>query len=484
MGKRILLADDSITIQKVIELTFSDEDFEVVTVGNGRQAIEKVEQVRPDVVLCDIVMPERDGYEVCEFIKTQPSLAHIPVLLLTGAFEPFDQERAKRVGCNGSLAKPFEPQTLIAKVQELLAQAARRPAVSSPAAAPPAPVAAAPPPPPVAAPAADEIVADFDEFEVISEGPETIAPTASGFDAFDPPPEPPALAEPEPPGPGTAIFEVEPDVADPSPFEAFDVPDAPPPPAPAPASPPPPPAAAPADLDYDDRTVAFSAEEVFGAVSQASAGQAWSPLEGDTEQASMLPPPPSVEGFEEAFDEPMPPPEPMPTAAAPDTVNFTPQDVPPPPVFEAQPAPAETEEVSFEVESTFERSAAETMPADAVFQEPPAPEEEYPLPVDALGAPSSGQTYPAVSQEPPAAPEAAASFADVASPSPEAAPDASEAAQVAVPVEMVEKIARRVVGEFSEKVVREIAWEVIPDLAEALIKKEIARLKAELQQLS
>ena len=109
MGKKILLADDSITIQKVIELTFSDEDFEVVTVGNGRLAVEKVQDVRPDLVLCDIIMPEKDGYEVCDFIKKTPSLAHIPVLLLTGAFEPFDQDRATRVGCDGSWP-PFSPR--------------------------------------------------------------------------------------------------------------------------------------------------------------------------------------------------------------------------------------------------------------------------------------------------------------------------------------------------------------------------------------
>ena len=137
MGKKILLADDSITIQKVIELTFSDEDFEVVTVGNGRLAIEKVQEVRPDLVLCDIIMPEKDGYEVCDFIKKNPATAQIPVLLLTGAFEPFDQERASRVGCDGFLAKPFEPQTLIAKVKELLNQGASRTAAVRPAAAAP-----------------------------------------------------------------------------------------------------------------------------------------------------------------------------------------------------------------------------------------------------------------------------------------------------------------------------------------------------------
>ena len=146
MGKKILLADDSITIQKVIELTFSDEDFEVVTVGNGRLAIEKVQETRPDLVLCDIIMPEKDGYEVCDFIKKNPATAQIPVLLLTGAFEPFDQERASRVGCDGFLAKPFEPQTLIAKVKELLSRggsrpSAARPAAAAPPSAPPAPAA-------------------------------------------------------------------------------------------------------------------------------------------------------------------------------------------------------------------------------------------------------------------------------------------------------------------------------------------------------
>jgi len=153
MGKKILLADDSITIQKVIELTFSDEDFEVVTVSNGRLALEKVQEVRPDLVLCDIIMPEKDGYEVCDVIKKNPATAHIPVLLLTGAFEPFDQERASRVGCDGFLAKPFEPQTLIAKVKELLNQAGGRPAAARPAAAPPtAPAYRAPAPTPPSPP--------------------------------------------------------------------------------------------------------------------------------------------------------------------------------------------------------------------------------------------------------------------------------------------------------------------------------------------
>ncbi len=123
MGHKILLADDSITIQKVIELTFSDEDFELHTVGNGQKAIDEIRSIMPHIVLCDIIMPEKNGYEVCEFIKSSADLKHIPVLLLTGAFEPFDQERARTAGCDGFLAKPFEPQTLISKVKELLVRA-------------------------------------------------------------------------------------------------------------------------------------------------------------------------------------------------------------------------------------------------------------------------------------------------------------------------------------------------------------------------
>jgi CheY-like chemotaxis protein len=118
---KLLLADDSVTIQRVIELTFADEDVEVLAVGDGQQAIERVQSDRPDIVLADVGMPERDGYEVAAFIKGNPQLAHIPVLLLTGAFEPVDEVRARAVGCDGVLVKPFEPQMVISRVRDLLA---------------------------------------------------------------------------------------------------------------------------------------------------------------------------------------------------------------------------------------------------------------------------------------------------------------------------------------------------------------------------
>jgi CheY-like chemotaxis protein len=147
MPHKLLLADDSVTIQRVIELTFADEDVQVLAVGDGKQAIARVQSDRPDIVLADVGMPERNGYEVAAFIKGDPELAHIPVLLLTGAFEPIDEARAQAVGCDGVLVKPFEPQMVINRVKDLLA--GRRPQgswSSSPAAQTPvrqaAPVAA------------------------------------------------------------------------------------------------------------------------------------------------------------------------------------------------------------------------------------------------------------------------------------------------------------------------------------------------------
>ena len=125
MPHKLLLADDSITIQRVIELTFADEDVQVFAVGDGKKAIASIESDRPDIVLADVGMPERDGYEVAEFIKGNPELAGIPVLLLTGAFEPIDETRARAVGCDGVLVKPFEPQMVINRVKDLLA--GRRP---------------------------------------------------------------------------------------------------------------------------------------------------------------------------------------------------------------------------------------------------------------------------------------------------------------------------------------------------------------------
>ena len=144
MPHTLLLADDSVTIQRVIELTFADEDVQVVAVSDGDQAIARLDAQLPDIVLADIGMPGKNGYEVARYIKHSPRLAHIPVVLLTGAFEPVDQVKAAEAGCDGVLAKPFEPQLVIGRVKELLGRSRRAlaslDAPSAPAAVPvPAP---------------------------------------------------------------------------------------------------------------------------------------------------------------------------------------------------------------------------------------------------------------------------------------------------------------------------------------------------------
>src|SRR3954471_13366071 len=106
MPRKLLLADDSLTMQKVVAITFAHEDFTVTVVDNGEDALARVRELRPDVVLADVVMPRRNGYELCEAIKSDPSTAAIPVLLLAGTFEAFDEARARAVGADGHVAKP------------------------------------------------------------------------------------------------------------------------------------------------------------------------------------------------------------------------------------------------------------------------------------------------------------------------------------------------------------------------------------------
>jgi CheY-like chemotaxis protein len=107
-GRKLLLADDSATIQKVIDLTFADEGVRVMAVGNGQEAIDQLLEFAPDIVLADVFMPARTGYEVCEYVKTNEKLKHIPVMLLVGSFEPFDEAEARRVGADDILTKPFQ----------------------------------------------------------------------------------------------------------------------------------------------------------------------------------------------------------------------------------------------------------------------------------------------------------------------------------------------------------------------------------------
>lgn len=121
MGYKILLADDSVTVQKIITLTFSDEGVDVVAVNNGDEAISRLQYLRPDLVMADVSIPGRSGYEICEFVKAHPEMNDTPVILLVPAFEPFDEERARRIGADYHLTKPFQSiRTLISTVKDLI----------------------------------------------------------------------------------------------------------------------------------------------------------------------------------------------------------------------------------------------------------------------------------------------------------------------------------------------------------------------------
>ncbi len=513
MGKKILLADDSITIQKVIELTFSDEDFDVVTVGNGRLAVERIQEVQPDIVLCDIIMPEKDGYEVCEFVKKNPATAQVPVLLLTGAFEPFDQDRATRVGSDGYLAKPFEPQTLISKVKELLGRPARSVAPPAPVAAAAAPKPPSPPPlPPLphAAPPAPPVHA-------APPAPPAVAPPVPGL-GQEPevtfiPEEPYAdVSKAEPAGvyAGEAVYSPEAVYTTPVQFQ-------------------PEPSASggegePATLDADfyqpaeapsggmpelvadeEGVGAFIAEEPMFAGEElvaepsagAPAGEAGVRWAQPTAEVSWEERAQAVSGsgeagptpvFEDVFEAPGA--AEAPAAGQPGSEGepmlleyeptFEPQlepeaapvaeQVPSVPtardLFEEQGMAFEAEERAAAAEPRLE-APAPAVPALAMVAEPPASAMAPPAssPAPAPPAESFAELRPAA--------------AAVTAPAP-ASP--SVAGDVSVPVDMVAQIAQRVVAQMTEKVVREVAWEILPDLAEALIKKEIERLTAELKE--
>ena len=143
---KILVADDNSNIQKMVGLALKDQGIDVVAVGNGEAAVRKISDIRPDLVLADVFMPVRNGYEVCRYVKEDLTLKHIPVILLVGAFDPLDEQEAQRVGADGVLKKPFvPPDPLISMVKSALTRAGI-------AIGPPPPVQKAPEPPRMGAP--------------------------------------------------------------------------------------------------------------------------------------------------------------------------------------------------------------------------------------------------------------------------------------------------------------------------------------------
>ena len=360
-GRKLLLADDSATIQKVIDLTFADEGVRVVAVGNGQEAIDQLLEVQPDIVLADIFMPARNGYEVCEYVKTNEKLKHIPVVLLVGSFEPFDEAEARRVGADDILTKPFQSiRRLIDRVGAL---------VTSPPVEKESPTAELPK---IEEPEEEEVRMDAHELEVTTA--DTL-PLDEALMEYEQKVEQPVAARESLPREETMKTETRNDSQGDS-----DV-----------------------LLDLGEfEPVHASADDDFV-------------LDLDDEPSEVAAPAYSAAPVR-TFVEP----EVKEAVAAASAYESTYQP-------QVHPSFAETQEVPFasEVQDVADVSVIEPEPV-------------------------------------------------VAEPEPVAASRGSISADTLSP-EMIDAIARRVVEMMSDKVVREIAWEVVPDLAELLIKQQLER---------
>ncbi|HET9211604.1 MAG TPA: response regulator [Thermoanaerobaculia bacterium] len=398
MKRRILLADDSVTIQKVIELTFMDEDYEVRAVSNGDEAVRLLPEMKPDFVIADVHMPGANGYEVCR--RSKELRPDVPVLLLVGTFEPFDEAQARAAGADSHLKKPFDSQELLQRVAALISA---RPAAAPAAAAGPTPTgvadwAAQAPPPPAAAPAAPAVPDWMSQPAQPSFG----ADTEPGLGTAS---IPEFAAEPS-----WGSFELEPEPA-PSPFAV----------PPAPAAPEPfdrepsfvlepepgyqPAAAEPVfSLEESEQSYAIR-EDVFGAPSELSLDEA------PQDRYILEEPGPVANEF-----------------------NWTP---------EPEPAPRAEEPVHF-----AEEPAAAAAPAWEV----PEPEPVYP--------PAPGQ--------PPYEPAPA-----------HASHPGNGNGRLSD--DDVDRIARRVVELLGDRTVRDVAWEVIPDMAEVIIRDRLRELESQVE---
>jgi CheY-like chemotaxis protein len=163
---RVLVVDDSLSVRKVVEKALAGRKMEVLSAASGAEAIERIERDRPDIVVCDVILPDKDGYQVCQFVRAHPTIAKMPVLLISGVVNSTVLARAAEVQSNDVMFKPFAAEQLVRKIDALLASApnggASAPAPSAPP-PPPAPVVA--PPRPVAASAAPVTAAADSETE-------------------------------------------------------------------------------------------------------------------------------------------------------------------------------------------------------------------------------------------------------------------------------------------------------------------------------
>jgi CheY-like chemotaxis protein len=120
MGKRVLVVDDDRVIQQLLEVNLELEGYEVVaTAADGKEALEKIAELKPDLVILDIMMPKMDGLEVCRRLRADPKLAKIPVILLSARAQDMDIREGLDIGAAAYLTKPFDPVELLEVVGRL-----------------------------------------------------------------------------------------------------------------------------------------------------------------------------------------------------------------------------------------------------------------------------------------------------------------------------------------------------------------------------
>jgi CheY-like chemotaxis protein len=488
MAKKILLADDSLTIQKVVELTFSDSDYELFSVSNGQKALDRVREFRPDLILADAVMPEKNGYEVCEAIKADPATAKIPVILLSGTFEPFDRERAERIGADAIVSKPFDSQQLLAQVDALLA---RSPAVASysPAASEPFPIpqttagvavpAEVEPPPASHSQAGEEAPFDTgfsaEDFTASIRMPPHRSSTVDPFEEeYGARGDVDSAIEAFEKSQGTAAGAVQagaeaaPAASDQEDMEAAEEADesgeAPAPQAPEPSPEP------LASWLRDEPERAPAAPSFFPEVSDRTEPLAL-PLPVDPFDSGMAAPLLNVAGHGPAAGSSIPADQ-MPTMELPQ-MHF---DRGGEPSGSNRPA---VEISEHEARDLFEVGASrpQAFEPERDFRPEPEPEGERETEVAAAAVPPMSPSSPAPSHAPAGVPGEIEMLAQRSS-IPELTQMLSSVRSIDMTDEQIERLATRVVEKLSDRIVREIAWEVIPDMAEIVIKQRIKELES------
>ena len=437
MPKTLLLADDSVTIQKVVGITFANEDVELVTVDNGDDALARARVLKPDIVLADVSMPGLDGYALCSAIKADPELSHIPVLLLAGTFDNFNEARAAEARVDAHIAKPFEAQALVDQVHRLLEREA-------------GPAAPAATPAEVSHEAEASAPSDFGFDDLDFEAPAEEAPLDQTWVFGQDPPEEKsgfatALTSPMALSPADELtrvegapWPVEATVADTKPDDAASI----------------------EDVLFSDSSVLEPLDEHGEEAADAAPSDACG-LDADPFSVD-----PSGE-FEVSGD---------PLEGGPDPLGDS-GALGDPSLSDSGPLLPQPEQQSMTQDG-------ETTPMAQERSEPPLVEEPMawaePAPPDGDEA-AAGEPWPEPG-EPEAVLEAAMEEAEPPALAGERPPASLDAELVQ---EVLEKLAWEAFGPLSEQIVREvvqkveaIAWEVIPQLAERLIQAEIKRMKA------